>query len=1331
MLNISNKGEYLMAKKRKNKRKLKKQNTNIQNLKESRVGGQVALAGYSFQFLYSCYLILSEAHEDSVYHLEGIEDIDYIKFIDGSDQEDNKNVTHIQIKYSSNKQDASFFKKILENFLEVYLIDKERRFKLVYDFEVSSGNFSKLISNKLDAKSVKYWREKIREIRQENPLWSWNDFDFDDFICKLSLEYIEKDVLANKIEKLLISNYKILTDNISLYANGIKFLCLQKMEIGGSIKKEDISRKISSIQEDIEKGANNPAFSLIKRIDFNKHDNKNIDLSYYEGKKPTFTDIANKLPVRRPLLEKQIIDSINENRVTIIKASSGQGKTTLAYQVAYDLQKEYTIYQVLWCNDVKELRNIVSYFETRVKMGEKPLIILDNLDEQLSQWNKLAQLFQEQISYHYKLVITTREDDWYYYRGDLSNLKALKVVNLFLTKEEAQGIYSILKKNNKVHESIKDWRKVYRIIEDRKLLIEYVYLLTHGEMLSERIDHQVAQLSVESNGKIKCDLLRKVCFADACGIKLSVTKLLESIADDTSHDVGELLKSLEKEYLIRIDSEDKFIEGLHPVRSQHLVDRLHQYTSLENTALKIAYIVDPIYQPKFYSYLPRFVSEKENFYTKLVKVLWKENDLSAYVSALQGVFSGSVMEYFKANKSYYDDANEHGGLYVFDMELNPFINFEEIDETITTLDNLKEVVPDNKNIIYLIGLRDRTPKIKINETDIFLLANFIFQYFQDKKVFSFTTDIDSYAKITYWLIKIDSAFNLSKNVHLKELWENCNCFKLDTISTIMYSSWLGNKEYYLSYVNNNIEDILTYLRNKTESLEISVDKNNNSIHVDYILLASEIKKGNEESVERLKVICKTLPIFDTYNANGIKPSINYLSQYNIPDDSRKRMPRRNIIIMFNQEFTSLWSNTILSNYEGDSVEEWLEHWFEVRQDIITLINYYIDVINKLLSQSNLGTLLNRIVNLYNESNNKRISEFRYPFQERPFEEKANLPDGWSKIKIDYFQSFYNFSNQFVGFLNKTSEDVKLALINLRQAKSSLVGMQDYFYVICKEQEILIEEHLELCNREEKELDNLIKACIYYKENKPNRYFNKYQINRWYEEKHNSEIINSKKILVDLTSKFDVIFPERYFYEGILSLYPIIVKNLNITNEIELLNFLYLAVHFHETNYDYLIVITSNEKDKLNPNGLKFSKKFFEKLHEYLESDNDEVFDTLNPPFPLEVTSQMLACFDSEYYFQDIEKNMLEGYDLIGELLWAKSMARKRLNENEDKGYLDIIAEEYDSRINHLLEEIKKNLSSEEYKELVSLCNRVNDGEDFLDNEFNDFLDELITRSLSE
>lgn len=115
------------------------------------------------------------------------------------------------------------------------------------------------------------------------------------------------------------------------------------------------------------------------------------------------------LPVSRVLLEKDIRTSVNNYMVTVIKSSSGQGKTTLALKTQYCLQKEYTPYQLINCSDRGTLRHIVEYFHARIRLGEKPLILIDNLDAHLSEWNQLVQLMQSDVKYNYKILITSRK----------------------------------------------------------------------------------------------------------------------------------------------------------------------------------------------------------------------------------------------------------------------------------------------------------------------------------------------------------------------------------------------------------------------------------------------------------------------------------------------------------------------------------------------------------------------------------------------------------------------------------------------------------------------------------------------------------------------------------------------------------------------------------------------------------------------------------------------------------------------------------------------------------------------------------------------------------
>ena len=263
-----------------------------------------------------------------------------------------------------------------------------------------------------------------------------------------------------------------------------------------------------------------------------------------------------------------------------------------------------------------ELGHIVEYFRMRTRIGEKPLILLDNLDAHLSEWNLLAQLMQTDVTYHYKLLVTSRENDWYNYGGDISSLHNLQIIKPVLGEKEAENIYNTLKKEKKLHEDITDWKKAWSKIADRQLLIEYVYLLTHGEMISERISAQMKQIGNASAGGTKLEILRKVCFADVCGIKLETKPLISNLMTKTDLDIGEVLKSLADEFLVNISSEGNYIEGLHPVRSQHIINRLHEYISLDETALSIAKIASDLDISVLFSHYPEF--DFDNGMTKLL-----------------------------------------------------------------------------------------------------------------------------------------------------------------------------------------------------------------------------------------------------------------------------------------------------------------------------------------------------------------------------------------------------------------------------------------------------------------------------------------------------------------------------------------------------------------------------------------------------------------------------------------------------------------------------------------------------------------------------------------
>ena len=1310
--------------KKKNK-KVASPKANIQELSISRDGGQIALRGYSYQFLYSCYLILSSSSPDISFQLEGIEDIDCIK-----QKDDSSVVTHIQLKYSVNKQDASFLPDVLKNFLEAYLLDQNRSFKLVYDFPVAKGHLSKMFASNLDEKSRTHWVDVISNIKQNNPSWNWSVYDFDKFISRLSFEKIEKATLAAKIEKALIGTYEITTDNVSVFANSIKILCFEKMEQRAYVTKAELDSQIQSVKIDISKGPQNPAHSWIRKLDYSK---PSLDegRSFYEGKKATPADIASGFPIKRPSLEKDVINSICENTVTVIKASSGQGKTTLALQAAYILQNEYIPYQLLWCDEIKEIGNIVQYFKARIQLGEKILILIDNLDNHLSKWNYLVQLLQSELHCHYKVLITSREIDWYNYSGDLSNIQYLKVIKPVLEEKEAIEIFNLFREAKQLHPSITSWQRAWNKIAERQLLIEYVYLLTHGEMLSERIASQISEIGQSSSGKAKCEILRKVCFADLCGVRLSVVNLYASQSEDSGSDFGELLKSMESEFLVHVNAERGYIEGLHPIRSKHVFDRLHEFLPVDNTAISVIKIAGKADLPVLFSHLPEFNLNRDEFFRNIVGVLWDENDLSIYIPAIQGLFSGSVMQYYQSNQDAFNDANAHGGLFIISTEMCPFATFKEFGVSIDTLDKMREMLPDNKNIEYLCELRDRIAACNLQETFVYEFCSCLYKKLLPLS-FAEIKDIASYASISEWIYNINAEFNLSASISLDNIWIEPEKLTLECISTLMYISYCGNKDVYMEFVGRNLQRILTYLKHQTKSHKIFVDYEKNAIHVEYILRLRDIKAGNEQSVSRLKCICRALPIFDLYCADALKPTFNLLSAYTIPDDAHKEMPIRNIAIMFHQNLTSLWNKTIMSNYEFDTVTEWLNHWFDVRERICLLADKCCACIYKLLGGRLLGNLAGEVDQLREEFALITTGEKLYPKEDRPFEEKATIPEGLGKIKSKYFQSVQNFTNQFAGFLIKDEQKQRLAMVNLTTAQSTLTTMQNYFA------EIVIdfgfqERHFNLCILETQSMERLMMCCSYYQTHSPNKYFNKYQIKDWYEGHCRDERKIAEDGLSELESKYSIHFPDQIYTIDMLSYYPIIVDNFDMASESNLTEWLLGCIAFADAPFDYLVILSANESEEINPTALQFPRRMLVDVKKAIESENHSLLDKLMAPYPVDVTAQMLDCFIEKYDLS--EKNSTDVDELpigdVAEELWIYSKSVELLTEPEDACYLAAETQGIQTNIAGMLRLLKDKLPSKDVDWLIEICNDVFSGKKFDDIIFNNVIEHFIQKKIEQ
>jgi hypothetical protein len=1265
-----------MAKsKRKKSKVISKPSYNLTSIENSRVGGAIALTGFDYQCLYSCYTLLkSLSDETALVRLEGFEDIDtYIL-------EEKKQIQHIQVKYSESIQDASYLKSILKNFLEVYLYDissNSRTFVLIYDFDIADGYFKKLVNlrdnGKLDNEATEYWINIIKEIKENTPNWNWERYCFEDFLKCLKFERVNRGSIQVSIETMLIERYDISTNNEILYARSLFYLCFSKMKNRESINKSELDKYILEVREDISRGAVNPAVHWIKPIDFRKISASN-DGMYYEGKKAGPSDIVAGLPVPRPDLENKIKSIIKDSIITIIKSSSGQGKTTLAWRVAFELSDNYSVYLLSWCMDTRDLDFIVEYIRSRIKVGEIPLIVLDNLDAQLKEWNLLAQLLQMHIGSNYRLLITTRESDWYLYSGDQSNLRKLQVLNIDLDISQAHTIFNSLASKGRIHPGIINWQSAWEQIKGKGLLIEYIYLLTHGEMLADRIAAQMKEIESQPDSKIKLDLLRKVCFADTIGIQLSSKKLSLFYTKHQKTDVSIIIKYFEKEFLITEVQSIVYISGLHPVRSQHLLDFIHQFYPKSETVLDLLDIVEDSFISKLYANLPlHLTTEKEEFYQNLV-CRTKSKSYQYFVMALRGLFSGSVYRYYQSQKNVFDEVNQYGGLFIFNSDINPYSKFEKFDTEIHTIASMCETLPKNQNFARLKVLIESIDKFNVQESDYYLYA---YHLHAALKELPLKAVMNNFPELSYWLVNINTDFNLVSSNVIERFWKARDKYSLETHANLMLSWYLGDESEFLKYVEKNKTDILSYLKRETHSVILCEQTENRDIHVEYFLLPSNAKSANTESMNRLNLICKFLPIYDTYSTVAIRPKINSLENINskIPDESLIKIPRRNLIIAFHQEYQKLWSNTILSNYEAPTVSDWLAFWNGIRQDIVALWKKNISIISKKFNQNKL-TLndTDEVDGLCNKIITQLKVEYPYPRQSRPFE-STKLPEGVTKIKNIYFPPVRNHITQMAGLLMKVENDSRLAIINLRNAKKELHEMQALFRSIIEQSGYYSEQNNNLENSESACLDKLLAYNLFYLKNSGKCIVWQKKVDNWMAEQ-NRDLLTNIHNAIQENNLYSIFFeyPVCRLDDGILFTLPLILDNIDLTDNDVFTSIVLSFIPISNFEIDYIILILRAEKaNAVRHRGIRISKDFLLKVKRVVDEKDYSHFATTLPPLQIEITQQMLDVFSTKYVIE-LESTNLDGYDVLFERLWEYSQYRKYFTQPEESSYLNEVQE---------------------------------------------------------
>lgn len=984
---------------------------NIDSIFAKRLGGSYNIRGISYQIRYSVLraLELYSAEFQSI-TLEGIEDLDLKGF-------SFDNNTFIQVKTSENPWKWYQLKSPVINFFEVYKTNVKANFTLVLNSSFK-GDIEKLSQYvNLDDKNKKEIEKKFIVLCKKE--LDDQDETFINFLNNISIISLDDEELMKMLFQKVDENFDVKTKASEIYVSILVSKFLDWAKERKTITKSDISNIVLEAKEQIaiEQGFQAIGNGLISKVNW---DTNNYVDDFYEGKNTQPSHIASGADVKRMKWLDIIHQAVLKTKVCVIKSSSGQGKSTLLYRYAYDYWIKDNIYRLTALSSVEHVTILMEFLKYRAKLGLPVLVLIDSIDFKVQYWSELIKLC---AGFEIHFLAGVRKEDWFRYGKE--NLK-LEVIEPFLDLTEAREIYSLLKKQGKINQIIRSPEIAFEKIGDNKLLIEYVYLITQGEMLAVRLKDQIKVIDASNEDPVKIEILRKVSLASVFSAPLNVNKLKSTLS--FRNDSQKVFESLEGEYL-RIENE--LLYGLHWVRTEHLYRIL--FTN-HNEPLRIALeIIEAIPE----DYIKGFIADLliENTLGKSVLIdglLEKRNkfSLSIITEVIEGFYIAGEKNFYLTNKNIFDEANAflgHKGLFLLLMDLSVIQSKEN------TLDKLIEILGSEQNGNY-IKIKEFYSQINNSERGRNFCEDFFKKFISDIDIKTRDKDYFSIARLLDWLCFCNIA--LSSIPDYKELvLQKLNDFQslsIESFTLLTQALYRYDEKTLLDWYNAHSKNIVGYLKYLTDCVYLNIESD--IITFKFIPSSNGKENAHEQTIKRYNIFREALPFITTFNSEGLY----YVPFKPTNDETVKNITPKDFYFLSDVKRNQLLQNIINENYFIESYYEYQEHLHKLRTDIIKFFREFCSILIKLLkhiphnSKGNFenGVLFERILD--------SIRKFPDPPPQTNEFMKKEIKDAIN----DWSFGVKNFIWQIDNYIADSSKQelLNLALFNLRNSTEKLPGM---------------------------------------------------------------------------------------------------------------------------------------------------------------------------------------------------------------------------------------------------------------------------------------------------
>jgi hypothetical protein len=292
---------------------------------------------------------------------------------------------------------------------------------------------------------------------------------------------------------------------------------------------------------------------------------------FYQGVSTRYEHIVANLDVIRSERLAEISEAFRQNRIVIIHAASGQGKTTLAYRYLCDFFPSDWRFRIASLATREQTLRVALAVSKHAEAIGIPLVLYIDVSPRNLEWTELVRELANQRNI--RVLVTVREEDWR--RANFSGADlSFSGIDLTFDRREAEQIYDSL--TSKITPTnVLDFEEAWIKFGEAGPLLEFIYLVTKGSSLHERLTQQISHLEAEvREGRLlpsELELLRLVSVASAYEARLQIAPLIQQLELSSP---AATVRLFEKEYLLRVSDEGNLLDGLHPIRSTILSELL-------------------------------------------------------------------------------------------------------------------------------------------------------------------------------------------------------------------------------------------------------------------------------------------------------------------------------------------------------------------------------------------------------------------------------------------------------------------------------------------------------------------------------------------------------------------------------------------------------------------------------------------------------------------------------------------------------------------------------------------------------------------------------------